>query len=771
MRKPLLLFCVVLMLCRSVYAQKVGLVFSGGGAKGLAHIGVLKALEENNIPIDNIVGTSMGGVVGAMYAAGYSPDEIEFIAESPEFQSWVSGKFTGDYRYFFEKKPLNPSFFSAKLQIDDNFQAKLRAGFVSDIPLNFALLELFAQASANAKNDFDKLFVPYRAMVADVLTQKTIAVGKGSLVEAVRGTITVPLLYRPVKVNERYVFDGGLYDNFPVDISRQEFDPGFIIGANVSSKTFSEYPKDNDEKLMGRFLVYMFLSKTDSTALANNGAYIEPKLDDYSVTNFTPVKEMIDEGYKATMAVMDRIKARVKERVTPEQLRARRNAFLKERKPVAFRNMVVTGASYPVRKYIERVFQKNEGELRLSTIRNGYYRLVADDNFETIYPRIVYHPESDSYDFEIQVKSAQSFRGDLGGYVSSRPVSYAYIGVQYNYINRNSYTASGNFYFGRFYESFQGTLRTDIPTRLPIYLETDFTYNFYDFFSSNQIFVEKITPVYLAQSDRHVSLKAGIPMRRNGKIEVQGGFVNNGDQYSPTETYSSGDTLDVNRFNGLKLAVSYEQNSLNRKQYATAGSHTLLQFSYFNGTEEYTQGNILRGTPNFTPGIILNRDRRWWMARASQENYFFSSKYYSVGYLAEGVMSNKPLFATYKASILTAPAFFPLQDSRTLYLENFRSNTYGALGIKNAFGLAKNLDLRLEGFIFQPFERIIRYGYQTPGFEKAFSDRYFAATAGVVFHTPVGPVSLSTNYQDDQKKRFGVLFHAGFLIFNKRALD
>ncbi len=77
---------------------------SGGGAKGIAHIGVLKALEENHIPIDYITGTSMGGVVGAMYAAGYSPKEIEYIALSTDFQDWVSGKYDSDYSYFFQKK-------------------------------------------------------------------------------------------------------------------------------------------------------------------------------------------------------------------------------------------------------------------------------------------------------------------------------------------------------------------------------------------------------------------------------------------------------------------------------------------------------------------------------------------------------------------------------------------------------------------------------------------------------------------------------------------
>ncbi|MGB4773817.1 MAG: patatin-like phospholipase family protein, partial [Daejeonella sp.] len=130
-----------------VKGQKVGLVFSGGGAKGLAHIGVLKALEENNIPIDYIVGTSMGGIVGGMYAAGYSPAQIEYLASSTDFQNWVNGRFESDYKYFFKKKPDNPSLITVKLQIDTGFQTRVRSNLINDIPLNFALMELLAQAS------------------------------------------------------------------------------------------------------------------------------------------------------------------------------------------------------------------------------------------------------------------------------------------------------------------------------------------------------------------------------------------------------------------------------------------------------------------------------------------------------------------------------------------------------------------------------------------------------------------------------------------------
>ncbi|HTM99747.1 MAG TPA: patatin-like phospholipase family protein, partial [Pedobacter sp.] len=215
--KNLLTFLFILLVLHSK-AQKVGLVLSGGGAKGLAHIGILKALEENNIPIDYITGTSMGGIVGAMYAAGYSPKQMEEIALSTDFQDWVSGRYKSDYNFYFQKSNTNASILTAKLSADTSLRLSFRPNLVNDIPLNFALLELFSQASSSAKDNFDKLFVPFRCMVSDVLSQKSISVNKGSLAEAVRASMTVPLVYRPIKLEGKYVFDGGLYNNFPADV-------------------------------------------------------------------------------------------------------------------------------------------------------------------------------------------------------------------------------------------------------------------------------------------------------------------------------------------------------------------------------------------------------------------------------------------------------------------------------------------------------------------------------------------------------------------------
>jgi NTE family protein len=766
---PALLFC--LLLCLSAYAQKVGVVFSGGGAKGLAHIGVLKALEENNIPVDYIVGTSMGGVVAAMYAAGYSPAEIERIAVSSNFQDWVSGKYDSDYRYFFQKKSDNPSAFTLKLEIDTGLQARFRSTLVGDISLNFALIELYSQASANAHNDFNKLFVPFRCVVADVFSQKAIDVDHGSLAEAVRGTVTVPLVYRPIKVDGRYVFDGGLYDNFPVDILKQDFKPDYIIGSNVSSKTFADYPKD-DEKLMGRSLLYMFLSKSDSTLIGKAGIYIQPAMADFSTTNFSPVAAMIKAGYDATIADMPRIKASVARRIDTAELHKRREAFRTTEPPVMFKKIIVTGANYQQARYIEGIFrQKNDDPVSLANIKEGYYRLVTNDNFETIYPRIIYHSESNSYDFEINVKSSKNFKADIGGVVSSRPISTAYLGLQYDYVNRKSFTSTLNLYSGRFYESVQGTLRSDFPTRLPFYLEGEFTYNSWNFFNNNELSLDQANPVYVSQTDRKVMLKAGIPVANNGKLELQAGYINTADNYSPNNTYQNGDTLDVSRFNAFKASIAIEKNSLNRKQYPSKGNHYYLGLQYYNGREYYENGNVLQSTVGYHPIGEFNAIRQWFEAKISQENYYLTTKYLSLGYMFEGVASNKPLFRTYEESILSSPAFFPLQDSRTLILTNFRAPSYGAGGLKAVVNLAKNFEWRSEAYLFVPLHGIERDNLQDASYTNILGVRKLAGSTGLVYQTFAGPIGLSFNYYQDNQQMYGIIFHAGFLIFNKRALE
>ena len=752
-------------------AQKVGLVFSGGGAKGLAHIGTLKALEENNIPIDYITGTSMGAIVGGMYAAGYSPAQIEKIATSKEFQDWVNGRYTSDYSFYFQKSSPNPSILTAKMAIDTSLRLSFRPNLVNDIPLNFALLEFFSQASAIAKDNFDNLFVPFRCMVSDILSQKSITVSKGSLAEAVRASMTVPLIYRPIKLDDKFMFDGGIYNNFPADVMQKEFKPDFIIGANVSSKTFNEYPKD-DDRLMNRFLVYMFLSKSDSTLVGKNGIYIEPNLADYSSTNFYAVDELIKKGYEATMAEMDKIKESISRRVSPQELLKKRSNFNIQKSELIFSNIIVKGVNSQQKKYVERLFKSDQKTFNLSDIKRGYYKLVADEVFETVYPKISYDAGSDSYDFEIVAQQRKSLKIDFGGNISTRPISNVFLGIQFNYLNRKAYTFASNFYSGRFYESAQLSGRIDYPTKLPLFLAAELTYNHWNFYNTSKIFVENPSPTYIDQADRKIDLKLGMPLNKNARIVLNAAFINNSDNYSPTNTFVVGDLLDRTVFNGFRTGLTLEKNSLNRKQYPTAGQNILLSINYTTGRENYRPGNILSNQLGSSAAPTLSRNYRSWIhAKFSYEYYFLHTNRYSLGYLVEGVVSNQPLFNNFYASLLAAPAFYPLQDSRSTFLENFRAFNYAAGGIKNVINLKRKFDLRIEGYVFLPYQEFKKIGLQQVGFEETLNKWRYAGTAGLVYQSPLGPISLSYNLYDQSRRRHGVLLHIGYLIYNKRSLE
>ncbi|MEJ2004110.1 MAG: patatin-like phospholipase family protein [Cyclobacteriaceae bacterium] len=272
--------------------QRVTLVMSGGGAKGLAHVGVVKALEEEGIPIDFVAGTSMGGVIAGCYAAGYSADEIEGIMTSEDFLRWVNGEPEPGYNYFYLLDEQYPSVLDVDFSLDSTFHASLRTSLASDLSLNFALAEKFAQPAMIAHYDFDSLFVPVRIVASEVFTQNEVILEDGSLASAIRTSLSVPFFYKPIRIDRRYLFDGGIYNNFPVDVAQQEFDSDVIIGVNVSSKVFAEYPYEEDDELINNSLLFMLLDKSDPGVVPENGIYIEPDLTGYTALDFRKVRSL-----------------------------------------------------------------------------------------------------------------------------------------------------------------------------------------------------------------------------------------------------------------------------------------------------------------------------------------------------------------------------------------------------------------------------------------------------------------------------------------------
>ena len=187
MRKITVIIALFLAAIQIVSAQKVGLVLSGGGAKGAAHIGVIKALEENNIPIDYITGTSIGAIIGSLYAMGYSPEEMLELMLSKEFSYWQTGTVEEQYTYYFKEPYPTPEFAHFSIDMSDSLQIKasfLPQSLINPIQMNQAFMALFSQATAKAGWNFDNLFVPFRCVASDIYTKKPIIFKNGDLGDA-----------------------------------------------------------------------------------------------------------------------------------------------------------------------------------------------------------------------------------------------------------------------------------------------------------------------------------------------------------------------------------------------------------------------------------------------------------------------------------------------------------------------------------------------------------------------------------------------------------
>ncbi len=757
----------LLFLTSQSWAQKVGLVLSGGGAKGIAHVGVLKALEENEIPIDYIVGTSMGGIIGGCYAAGMSPDAIERMILSDDFLRWVNGLPEGGVNYHYTKSEEGPYFLKLNLSLDSTRSFQLNSSIANDVSLNFALAEKMAQAEAISGRNFDSLFIPLRVVTADIFTQSEVILASGSLSDALRATQSVPFFYNPIRVEGRYLFDGGVYNNFPVDVVQKEFNPDVIIGSNVSSKVFEEYPYANDDKLITNSLLYMLLDKSDPTRIPENGVYIQPNLEGYSSLEFSNARALIDSGYAKTIQQIKEIKQKIKQTRTCDEITEYRNSFNNKSSPWVFENVTFKTFNSKQRKYIRRIFKidsKKHKPFYFRDVKHGYYKLVAEPYFSNVYPSILYNANSEKFVLKLSQRPQKNFQVEFGGVVATRDVSNIALGLNYYYFNRLLTHAYVGVQTGSFYKSAIARTRIDLPFLNQFYIQPEAVFNGWDYPESVDL-LQKTSLTILKRFDRKVALHVGKAVGNYFKCVLSMEGINNEDRYSNTKSFMSTDTLDNLRVKGFKTGFSFSMSELNHKLYASRGKAYSVSAYYFNLQEKYLPGSTADAAR-----IENTKEHQWFRLRATAEHYF-SRGWYRPGYYAEAVFSNQPVFSNYFGTIINAPAFFPLQDSRTLILENFRAFNYIAFGIRNIFVIKSRLDFRIEGYAFKPFEEI-QEGQNQEALEKPdLTQLYFAASAGLVFHSPVGPISLSVNYYNDQENELGVLLHVGFLLFNKHGLE
>ena len=307
-----LLFALLLFLPLSTLAAghppKIGLVLSGGAARGLAHIGVLKALDEQGIHIDAIAGTSMGAVVGGLYAAGYTPKELERIALGLDWQQALSDSPPRVDVPFRRKQDDRDFLVKQKLSFRDDGSLGLPLGAIQGQNLTMLLESLLVHTSGT--RDFDKLAIPFRAVATDIATGEKVVFDRGHLPQAIRASMSIPAVFAPVEVDGKLLVDGGMVDNIPVDVARR-MGVDVVIVVDIGNPLLERKQLTTVVDMLNQSVTLMTRKNSEAqlATLKPDDVLIQPPLSGYSSTDFGRVPQLIDAGYRATSILATRLAA------------------------------------------------------------------------------------------------------------------------------------------------------------------------------------------------------------------------------------------------------------------------------------------------------------------------------------------------------------------------------------------------------------------------------------------------------------------------------
>ena len=765
MKRFFLFLSACLLLLPFVQAQKVGLVLSGGGAKGMTHIGIIRALEENNIPIDYITGTSMGAIIGSLYAMGYSPDDMEALLRSEDFKRWYSGQVEPEYGYYFKQNRPTPEFFNIRFSFKDSLHIKpqiLPTSMVNPIQMNLVFVELFARATAACSGDFNRLFVPFRCIASDVYNKKPLIMRRGDLGDAVRASMSFPFVFKPIEIDSVLAYDGGIYNNFPTDIMREDFKPEVIIGSVVAANPGK--PKEND--LMSQ-LENMIMQKTDYTLPDSLGIIMTFKYDDVSLLDFNRLQELHDIGYNRTISLMDSIKGRIHRRVSAENVRLRRLVYRSNLPQFRFRDIYIEGANPQQQAYIKKESHDEDHEVfTYEDLKRGYFRLLSDNMISEIIPHAVYDSENDLYSLHLKVKMEDNFSVRMGGSVSTTSSNQIYLGLGYQDLNYYSKEITLDGQIGKVYNNAQLMAKIDLPTRIPTSYRLIASLSTFDYYKKDKLFSKNDKPSFNSKDERFVKLMVALPFLANKRAEISIGYGKLQDNYFQSSVINfDKDRSDRSTYNLLGGAIGFYGSTLNARQYATKGYFEKLVAQVFSGKEKFIPGNP-------TETSVTTKERQSWLQISYMKYaYHTMSPKFTLGWMAEMLYSSKNFSENYTATMLQAADFSPTPHSKLMYNEAFRANQFLAAGIKPIFVFNDMFQFRSEFYGFVPIFPIKKNALNKAYYGKAFSRFEYIGEISVICQLPFGAISAYVNHYSSPKKEWNVGLTLGWQLFNYRFIE
>ncbi len=743
--------------------QTVAVVLSGGGARGMAHIGVLKALEENNIPIDYIAGTSIGAIVGGMYAAGYSPEEIESLVLSEKFSLASAGRVNPRYRQYYLQRPANPAWFRLffgwedRLEPQNILRQNIPGNIVSPYPMDFMFMEYLGPAGAAANFHFDNLFVPFRCIATDVEGRSARTMRDGSLPDAVRASMTFPFYFKPIDIDGRLMMDGGMFNNFPADVVIDEFMPDIVIGSVVSGNP----PPPKRDDIISQ-LENLLMHPSEYDIRDQQGKIIRPNVPNIAVNDMSRNVEIIDSGYVATWRAMPDILELVSPMEHPENREIRRAYFQNSIPDRIIGTIEVTGLNSSQTEFVLSKLGDHSLPMTLEQFRENYLTMITHYRFDYSYPYLRYDTKTGLFVVCLEMQKDKEMVRSFGGNLSSRQINHLYGDFEYVRWGRTPLSLTSSLHLGNFYSSIQTSARLDFPGTTPFFLTADMVFSRWEYASNSLVLLEEQHPPFLTNKEFLTRLSLGYPLQHHTKMEFGGAYVGLKQEFYNTRNFAEGETMDVSGFRPLYMFGAAEKNTLNHSQYPTRGSFFHTSFRLLFGKETYTPGSTA------VRQNAQERTHAWAEGLLQYKRFFLPGHRFNPGFSAELFLSQRPLFSTHTTTMAMTRQYNPFPLASTLFMPNFKSNKYAAAGIKSIYNLSSSVSIQAEAHLFQSFQSVSTTN-QNLTTNNYWHNPLITGNLALVFHTPPGPLSISLSYFQNESETLAFMINFGHIIFNKQS--
>lgn len=378
---------------------KIALVLSGGGAKGAAHIGVLKVLEKYQVPIDIIIGTSVGSIVGGMYSVGYSPDEIEKTVLNLKFNSLLTNSKDRNLKNIEEK--IENDKYPFTMSIDKNLKLSFPMGILNGENIYLQLKDIFSRAE-NIKN-FNELPIEYRAITTDLQTGKEVILSDGDLAIATFKSMAIPSFLEPIKDENKFYVDGGVVNNFPIDVAIS-LGADIIIAVDITAETSKINEKSNLVTILDKLATYNGNRKTEThKKLAD--LLIVPDVKDHDTIDFGNLNELVVAGEDAA----EKYGYILANLSSPKDFKKIKDKALKE-EPIQINKIKLEGNNILTLKKVN--------ELKPSIKNRKFTKTDLNDWTKKIYSvsyieRVFYEVNDDTVIFKVKEKDGINIRASL----------------------------------------------------------------------------------------------------------------------------------------------------------------------------------------------------------------------------------------------------------------------------------------------------------------------------------------------------------------------